>query len=101
MSRSALFALMFALFARPALGSPREIRLSFMEQAATSVGIAWTASSTEAEVRYGTAAGKLNKTQSGKSTELGAPLGTVSEVTLKGLSAATTYHYRVGGPKGG
>ena len=86
-----------------ALAAPQHVRISFMNDASTSVGVAWSTLSgaAAAEIKYGTSSGSYPKTATGKLTKISATLGTVSEVTLTGLSPNTTYYYRVGGAAGG
>jgi hypothetical protein len=86
-----------------AIAAPQHVRISFMNDASTSVGVAWSTLSgaAEAGIKYGTSPGSYPKTATGKLTKISATLGTVSEVTLTGLSPNTTYYYRVGGAAGG
>jgi MYXO-CTERM domain-containing protein len=86
-----------------ALAAPQHVRISFMNDASTSVGVAWSTLSgaAAAEIKYGTSSGSYPKSATGKLTKISATPGTVSEVTLTGLSPNTTYYYRVGGAAGG
>lgn len=89
--------------ARGSLAAPTFVRLSVTEDPSTSMGVAWTTLSGPAEttVEYGTAKGSYSQTAKGSATNLGATLGTVSEVTLTGLAPDTVYYYRAGGGAGG
>ena len=74
-----------------------------MNRASTQVGIAWTTrlGAPGARVRYGTRTGRLTESATGRLRRLGPKLGTMSEVTLTGLTPSTTYFYRAGGSRGG
>jgi Purple acid Phosphatase, N-terminal domain/Calcineurin-like phosphoesterase len=85
------------------IAAPKYVRLSYMENASNSLGVAWTTTSgtAEAVVKYGTTKGSYPKSVTGKTTSVSTTLGTVSEVTLTGLTPNTTYYYRAGGSQGG
>jgi hypothetical protein len=102
-SLTALLVLLTWTSPRPSSAAPTQVRLAYAEDAATGVQIAWNSKRgpAEAQVRYGTRPDDLSRTATGKTARIGRTLGWVSEVTLAGLSPATTYTYRVGGPKGG
>lgn len=83
--------------------APQYIRTSATEDPSTSFGIAWTTISgiNEATVEYGTTTGTYPSSVKGTVNFVSATLGSVSEVTLTGLTPDTTYYYRVGGIQGG
>jgi len=97
-----LSALAVLIVAGPAGAAPTQIRLSYMGQASSSVGVAWTTVSGTAgdTVEYGTTAGSYTSNATGKVTAI-AGYGSVSEVTLVGLAAGTRYYYRVGSAAAG
>jgi len=98
-STAALSLLVVFGLALPAGAAPKYVRVSYMEDASTSVGLAWTTHSGTAgtTVQYGTSKTKYAKTATGTSKKVSAVLGTVSEATLTKLTPKTTYYYRVGG----
>ena len=82
----------------PAGAAPKYVRISFMEDASTSVGVAWTTTSGTAgtTVQYGTSKTSYALTATGTAKKVSATLGTVSEATLTKLTPNTTYYYKVG-----
>lgn len=100
-----LFCVFVCLILAPAISgaAPSHVRLSYMEDAASSVGIAWNTSTgtAEAVMEYGTTQGSYSHSASGTVSAMDPPLGPVSEVTLTNLAPDTLYYYRVGGPQGG
>ena len=85
------------------LGAPINVRISALNDASTTMGVAWTTLSGKAEytVKYGMVKGTYTHTATGKATFVDTALGSVSEVTLTGLTPDTKYYYRVGGPLSG
>ncbi len=98
-----VLATAIVLFSTSALAAPSAVRVSITGDASSDVGVAWSTYSgtAEANIRYGTAKGALTQTQKGIMSKVSSTLGTVSEVTLKGLNPDTTYYYQVGGSSGG
>ncbi|MCC6749870.1 MAG: metallophosphoesterase family protein [Deltaproteobacteria bacterium] len=103
----------FLLGSGVARARPEGVRLSVVEPAHTSMGVAWNTvdGAPEAVVEYrpvpprglggdGAAARPWQRTV-GVTRPLGGPLGTLSEVVLTGLAPGATYVYRAGGPRGG
>ena len=92
-------ALVAFVLSLPAAAAPKYVRISYMEDASTSVGIAWSTLSGSAgvTVQYGTSKSSYGLTATGSSKKVSTTLGTVSEVTLTKLKPATRYYYRVGG----
>lgn len=93
-----LIAAIFLSCAIPAQAdSPRQLRLSFIEDARSSMGVAWTTNDfVGSVVQYGLDTSYGQEQQSAADAHLVTDIGYVHEVLLTGLSAATTYHYRVG-----
>ena len=102
-SSTALLLVLAVLgLALPAGAAPKYVRISLMEDASTSVGLAWTTLSGTAgvTVQYGTSKTAYALTATGTSKKVSATLGTVSEATLTKLKPNTVYYYRVGGAGG-
>ncbi len=101
-STAALLAAAALCLALPAAAAPKYVRISYMEDASTTVGVAWTTHSSTAgtTVQYGTSKSKYSLTVSGTKKKVSATLGTVSEAVLTKLKPSTTYYYRVGGAGG-
>jgi MYXO-CTERM domain-containing protein len=90
------FAILLGLTAA-ARGAPSKLRLSFVEDTATSMTVTWnTTAAAASEVRYGTAPGQLASTATATSFEANSGLGHVHSVTLTGLQPDTTYYYSAG-----
>ena len=77
--------------------APKQLRLSLIEDARRSMGVAWTTQDlVSSVVQFGLDTNYGQEQQASAQAHLVADIGYVHEVLLTGLSADTTYHYRVG-----
>ena len=82
-----------------ALGAPRFVRLSYVDDPSTSMTVTWhTDGNVGSEVRYGLATGDYALSATGDPPfQADAPqFGYIHEVTLTGLTPSTTYYYIAG-----
>ncbi|MBK8480965.1 MAG: metallophosphoesterase family protein [Proteobacteria bacterium] len=91
--------------AASAAAQPRWLRLSYLGDDATGVGVTWNTLGAKApafaEVRYGLTPGRYDQRTRGSLRFLGEGFGVQSEVALRGLRPDTPYYYRVGDSRGG
>lgn len=85
------------LFSSYLMASPKFVRLSYSDNPATSISIAWnTDVVTETIVKYGKSSGNYTNVATGTSFRARDALNYIHEVTITGLDSDTTYYYIVG-----
>jgi len=82
--------------------TPEQVHISFGGRPTSEIRVVWqTPAPTQTQtVEYGTTAA-LGQVAKGKRVRYEYETGAIAEVSLNGLKAGTTYHYRVGDPTGG
>ncbi|MFO8074448.1 MAG: metallophosphoesterase family protein [Polyangia bacterium] len=103
LSAVAALAASAALAAPAAVGDPVYLRLSYIDDASSSMTVTWhTAGPADSEVRYGTSPGDYTSTTVGDSFASSVvEFGHIHQVTLTGLEPETVYYYVAGSEEDG